>query len=122
PARDHAATVVGALRTLDMVVDVPERLEVACPAVRAPLDRAIRREDAVHRTGEVLEEEFPAHPRVEVIPGQHLLERAAAEVEVGIEPVRGERRRPYVEPTMLRPAVEAGARTLRRLEPVGHPA
>src|SRR5213080_170268 len=122
PAGDLVAAVVAALGALGVVVDVAYRLEVAGAAVGAALDRAVGREHAGQRACQVLEEELPADARVEVVPGELLLERPSAEVELGVEAVRRHRRAPHLEAAVLRPAVEARPPPLRGLDDVGQAA
>jgi hypothetical protein len=83
--------MLGALRAVGVVVDVADRFEVARAAVGAALDRAVGRELARDRAGEVLLEELLRQARVEVVPRQRLAERTAAQVERGVDAVRGER-------------------------------
>src|SRR2546428_705878 len=85
PAGRLEAAVVAAPGARGVVVEVAHRLEVTGAAVRTALDRAVGREHAGHRARQVLEEELPAHARVEVVPGELLVERSAAEVEVRVE-------------------------------------
>src|SRR4029077_5087991 len=122
PAGDLPPAVGTALRALEMVVDVADRVEVARAAVRAALDGAVRREDPGDRTGQVLAEEPRAPPRVEMVPRKDLVERTAPEIEGRIEAVRGHRVEPDIDPAVLRPAVEARAAALRRLDDVGESA
>src|SRR6266403_26656 len=68
------------------------------------------RERAGQRACQVLEEELPADARVEVVPGELLLERPSAEVELGVEAVRRHRRAPHLEAAVLRPAAAARSR------------
>src|SRR5262249_60892293 len=105
-----------ALRAGRVMVDVAHDVEVARAAVRAALDGAVRREPALEGAREVLLQELLRQPRVEMIPGKRLRERAAAEVERGVDLVLRERRLPHVDATVIRPAVEAGAPPLRRLD------
>src|SRR5581483_6242923 len=118
PARDACPAMVAPLRAGEVVVDVADRLEVARAAVRAPLDRAVGREDAVHGAREILEQELLADAGVEVIPRKRLAERPPAKGEREVETVRGERLAPDVHATVLRPPVEARAETLGGLEHV----
>src|SRR5262249_2288641 len=106
PARDLLPAVLAALRAGRMVVDVAHGFEVARPAVRAALDGAVGREDALDGARQVLAQEARADPGVEVIPRQRFAERTAAEVEVRIETAGRERLAPQLR---LAPRAHAGA-------------
>src|SRR5207249_602781 len=122
PAGYLVTAMLAAFGACEMVVTVPDLLEVAGATVRAALDRAVRREDAVHGARQVLAEKTLAQAGVDVVPGQRLVERTPAQVEVGVDAVLGKRRCPDVQAAVLGPAVEAGAAALCALEHVGEPA
>ena len=110
PSRDRGAAVLRALGAVGMVVDVAHRLEVARAAVRAALDRAVGRELPFDGAREVLLEELLRQAGVEVVPWQRLGERAAAEIELGIEPVRRERLLPERDAAAGRTSRRSGRR------------
>src|SRR5262245_21132640 len=113
PVVDHVAAMLAAFGAFQMVRDVLHRREVACAAVRAAFDAAVRRQPSLDGVGELALQERLADSAAEVVPGQHLVEMASPQIVGGLDAGLRAGLFPEVEATVLRPAVEPTAEAIR---------